>query len=156
LQHVDQVVTVSDDEISEAVVQTLEKSKIVAETAGVVGLAALAQRKLEVQPDERVCAVVSGGNIDLNALARLIESGLANQGSTHLIEVRVPDVPGQLYQVLGLLAETRCNILDVQHYRAGWKVPVGFVDVELLIETRHPGHGREIAELLSSRGFSVR
>jgi threonine dehydratase len=153
--HLDQVVTVSDAEITDAVVQTLEKSKIVAETAGVAALAALATRKLAVESDEEVCAVVSGGNIDLNQLARLIESGLASSGATHLLEVRVPDVPGQLYQVLGCLAETRCNILDVQHYRAGWQVPVGFVDVEVLIETRHPGQGAEVEALLGSRGFAL-
>jgi len=152
---VDQVVTVSDDEISEAVVQTLEKSKVVAETAGVVAMAALANRKIEVAPETHVCAVVSGGNIDLNVLARLIENGLANQGATHLLELRVSDVPGQLVQVLGILAETRCNILDVQHYRAGWKVPVGFVDVEVLVETRHPGQGPELEALLLSRGFAL-
>lgn len=153
---VDEVVTVSDEEITDAVVQTLEKSKVVAETAGVAGMAALAARRFALRPDEKVCAVVSGGNIDLNLLARLIESGLAAQGATHLVRVRIPDVPGQLYQVLGLLAETRCNILDVQHYRAGWQVPVGFVDVEVLLETRHAAHGREIEALLRSRGFAVR
>ena len=153
--HVDAIVTVSDEEITDAVVQTLEKSKVVAETAGVVAMAALASRRIEVAPDEKVCAVVSGGNIDLNLLGRLIESGLAGQGFTHLVELRVADVPGQLYQVLGILAETRCNVLDVQHYRAGWKVPVGFVDVALLIETRHPGQGAEVEELLRSRGFAA-
>jgi len=153
--HVDAIVTVSDDEITDAVVQTLEKSKVVAETAGVVGMAALASGKLEVAPDERVCAVVSGGNIDLNQLARLIESGLARSGATHLVEVRLRDLPGELVKVLAALAETRCNILDVQHYRAGWHVPVGFVDVEVLIETRHPGQGVEVEELLRSRGFTV-
>ncbi len=152
---VDEMVTVSDEEISEAVVQTLEKSKVVAETAGVAALAALMQRKVDTAADEPVCAVVSGGNIDLNALARLIESGLANQGSYHLLQVRMRDVPGQLYQVVSLLAETRCNILDVQHYRAGWKVPVGFVDVEVLLETRTPGQGAEIEALLRQRGFTL-
>lgn len=149
------VVTVSDEEITDAVVQTLEKSKVVAETSGVAAMAALARRKFDVAPDEKVCAVVSGGNIDLNLLARLIESGLAAQGATHLVEARVSDVPGQLYQVLGILAETRCNILDVQHYRAGWQVPVGFVDVAVLIETRHPGQGAEVEALLRSRGFAA-
>jgi len=153
---VDELVTVSEEEISEAVVLTLEKSRVVAETAGVVAMAALAHHKIAVGPDEPVCAVVSGGNIDLNQLARLIESGLANQGFTHLLPLRVPDIPGQLHDVLGLLAQTRCNVLDVQHYRAGWKVPVGFVDVELLIETRTPGQGLEIERLLAQRGFQLR
>ena len=68
----------------------------------------------------------------------------------------VPDVPGQLVQVLSCLAETRCNILDVQHYRSGWRVPVGFVDVEVLIETRHSGQGAEVEDLLRGRGFDVK
>jgi len=149
----DGIVTVTDDEITDAVVQTLEKSKVVAETAGVVGMAALASRKFEVRPEERVCAIVSGGNIDLNQLARLIESGLANAGATHLVELRVRDVPGELHRVLGCLAETRCNILDVQHYRAGWRVPVGFVDVAVLLETRHAGQGAEVEAMLRARGL---
>jgi threonine dehydratase len=140
----DEIVTVSDEEIIDAVVQTLEKSKVVAETAGVAAMAALASGKLAVAPDEEVCAVVSGGNIDLNQLARLIESGLARSGATHLVELRLPDLPGELAKVLAALAETRCNILDVQHYRAGWQVPVGYVDVEVLLETRHPGQGGEV------------
>jgi threonine dehydratase len=152
--YLERVVTVSDDEITDAVVQTLEKSKVVAETAGVAAIAALG-RALDFRPDERVCAIVSGGNIDLNVLARIIESGLARQGATHLVALRVPDVPGQLHQVLAIVAETRCNILDVQHYRAGWQVPVGSVDVEILIETRHPGQGAEVEERLRSRGFRV-
>jgi threonine dehydratase len=152
--HVDEMVTVAEEEIVDAVVQTLEKSKVVAETAGVVAMAALASKKLAVEPGESVCAVVSGGNIDLNQLARLIEGGLAAAGATHWIEVRVPDVPGQLYQMLGCLAETSCNVLDVQHYRAGWRVPVGFVDVAVLLETRHAGQGAEIEALLRARGFA--
>lgn len=153
--HVDAVVTVTDDEITEAVVQTLEMSKIVAETAGVVAVAALASGRVEVASGENVCAVVSGGNIDLNLLARLIESGLARSGATYLVEMRMTDVPGQLKQVLELLAETRCNIVDIQHYRAGWQVPVGFVDVDILIETRDPGQGQEVEDRLRSRGFLV-
>jgi len=152
---VDEVVTVEEEEISEAVVQTLEKSKVVAETAGVVGLAALAHQRIALAPGAEVCAVISGGNIDLNLLGRMIESGLASQGFTHLLELRLSDVPGQLHQVLALLAETRCNILDVQHYRAGWKVPLGFVDVGILIETRTPGQGAEIERLLLERGFGL-
>jgi threonine dehydratase len=153
--HLDEVVTVTDDEITDAMVQTLEKSKVVPETCGVTGIAALAQRALGLGPEDRVCSIVSGGNIDLNVLARIIESGLARQGATHLVALRVPDVPGQLHQVLAIVAETRCNILDVQHYRAGWQVPVGSVDVEILVETRHPGQGAEVEERLRSRGFRV-
>ncbi len=150
----DDVVVVDDQEITDAVVASLEKSKIVAETAGVAAIAALTSGKLAPPADATVCAVVSGGNIDLNLLGRLIESGLANEGSIHLLALRLPDVPGQLLQVLAILAETRCNVLDVQHYRAGWKVPIGSVDVEILIETREPEQGSRIEDLLRERGLA--
>jgi threonine dehydratase len=124
----DDCVTVSDDEISEAVVQMMEK----------------------------ICAIVSGGNIDLNLLARLIESGLANAGRYHLVRLRMADTPGNLHRAIGVIASSKGNIVDVQHYRAGWKVPVGFVDVEILVETRHARQGAELDDALRANGFEVR
>lgn len=153
-RHVDECVTVGEAELIDAVVQTLEKSRVVAETAGVAAIAALIAGR--VLGAKRVCAVVSGGNIDLNLIARIIESGLASSGRTHSLRLRVTDVPGQLAGVLDILAETQCNILDIQHYRAGWKVPVGFVDVDILVETRRAGAGAHVEEMLRRRGFDVR
>ncbi len=151
---VDDCVTVTEEEITEAVVQTMEKSKIVAEAAGVAGIAALLAGKLG--HTGRICAVISGGNIDLNLLSRLIESGLSRAGRYHLVRLRVPDVPGQLSAVIGIIAEQKGNVLDVQHYRAGWKVPVGKVDIEILIETRHHRHSEDVERALSGKGFEVR
>jgi threonine dehydratase len=152
-RHVDECVTVDDREITEAVVQTMEKSKIVAETGGVPAIAALIAGK--IQGAKRVCAIVSGGNIDLNLLARIIESGLASSGRYHLVRLHLRDVPGQLSTVLECLTRSKSNVLDVQHYRAGWKVPLGFVDVEILVETRHAGDGAEIDAKLRGQGFLV-
>lgn len=152
-QLVDEVVTVEERDLVEAIVQTLQKSKVVPEGAGVASIAALVAG--HVHAGGRICAVVSGGNIDLNQLGRLIESGLAEQGFTHLVRLRMRDVAGQLYRVVSVLAETGCNILDVQHYRGGWRVPIGFVDVEILIETRRAGQGPEVDELLQARGFEL-
>jgi threonine dehydratase len=149
----DDCVTVEEHEIAEAVVQTMEKSKFVAEAGGVVALAAISAGR--VRSPGTICAVVSGGNIDLNQLARLIESGLANAGRYHLVRVRMPDAPGNLHLALGSIAETRAIVLDVQHYRAGWKVPVGFVDVEILVETRHAKHGADVDAALRAQGFTV-
>jgi threonine dehydratase len=151
---VDEIVTVDDSEIAEAIVQTMEKSKLVVEAAGVVGLAAIGAGK--IRSSGKVCAVICGGNIDLNLLARLIEAGMANSGRYHLVELRLGDAPGQLHRVLGLIAEAKGNVLDVQHYRAGWRVPVGFVDVEILVETRNLAHGHEIDSRLRAEGFEVR
>jgi len=150
---VDDCVTVTEEEITDALVQCLQKSKVVAEAAGAVPLAALAGG--HVRGRGRVCAVLSGGNIDLNQLGRIIESGLANAGFYLPLRLRVPDVPGQLRAIVAVLAETRTNIVDVQHYRAGWQVPVGWVDVEILVETRSADQGPAIEALLRERGFRL-
>jgi threonine dehydratase len=151
---VDEMVTVEEDELTEAMVQTLQMSKVVPEAAGVAAIAALSSRRISGKGP--FCAVVSGGNIDLHLLGRMIESGLANEGFYHLTVVRLRDAPGELHHIVDVLAETRCNIVDVVHHRAGWKVPVGFVDVEVLVETRHHGQGAEVDALLAARGLEVR
>jgi threonine dehydratase len=154
-RYVDEIVTVEDDEITEAVVQAMEKQKIVAEPAGVAAMAAVMTGRVAVA-GRKVCAVVTGGNVDMNLVARLVESGLARAGRTHLVRVRMRDEPGQLRRVLETVAEHDVNVLDVQHYRAGWRVPVGFVDVELLSETRYASQGAEVDAALRSRGFEIR
>jgi threonine dehydratase len=150
---VDDVVTVGDGEITEAVVQMLLMSKVVSEAAGAASAAALLAGK--VVEGRTVCAVISGGNIDLNLLGRMIESGLANQGFYHLLTVRLADAPGELQRIVDVLRATRANIVDITHHRAGWKVPVGSVDVEVLVETRHPGQGDEIEQHLRAAGLHV-
>lgn len=154
LDLVDDCVTVEDNEISDAVMQTMEKSKLVGEAAGVAGIAALLAGK--VPRAGTVCAILCGGNIDLNLLARIIENGLSHAGRYHLLRMRLSDSPGQLSRVLGLIGEAQCNVLDVQHQRAGWKVPIGFVDVEILIETRRADHGFEVEARLAEEGISLR
>jgi threonine dehydratase len=150
---VDDCVTVSDAEIVDAALQAIEKSKVVAEPAGVVGIAALLAGRLSGA--QRVCAVVSGGNVDPNLLARMIESGLAAAGRIHLVHLRMRDLPGELARVLALLGDTGCNVLEVVHYRAGWKVPIGVVDVEILLETRRAGQGKELDDMLTERGYEA-
>jgi len=150
----DDVVTVTETEITQAIVEMLEKSKVVGEAAGVVGVAALIAGKIHAPAGSQVCAVLSGGNIDLNLLARLIESGLASSGFLHLVRLRIADTPGQLQRVLEVLSARGCNVLDVQHYRAGWKVPIGRVDVEILLETRAPEQGAEIERSLAASGLA--
>jgi threonine dehydratase len=150
---VDEVVTVDEAEITEAVVQLLLMSKVVAEAAGAAAVAALFAGK--VAGGRTLCAVVSGGNIDLNLLGRMIESGLANQGLYHVAVVRLLDAPGELQRVVDVLRETKSNIVDIQHHRAGWKVPVGYVDVEILVETRHAGQGGEVERRLSEAGLTL-
>lgn len=149
----DRTVTVTEDEIAQSVVELMEKNKVVAEAAAVTPIAALLAQK--VRAEGSLCAVISGGNIDLSLLGRLIESGLSKRGTLHRIELRVGDEPGTLRRVLEAVEQERGNILDVRHDRAGWKVPVGAVQVDLLVELRSIDAGPAIEARLTSMGFEI-
>jgi threonine dehydratase len=153
-RYVDECVTVEEDEIVDAVLQSMEKSKIIAETAGVPGIAAILGGK--VKNARRVLTIVSGGNIDLNLIARIVENGLERAGRTHNVRLRTTDTPGRLVDILGVIAANQCNVLDIQHYRAGFKVPLGMVDIDILVETRKAGAGMLVDEALRSRGYDLR
>ncbi|MEM6671769.1 MAG: threonine ammonia-lyase [Planctomycetota bacterium] len=150
---VDRTVTVTEDEIASAVVELMEKNKVVAEAAAVTPIAAMLAGK--VRGDATLVGVISGGNIDLSQLGRLIESGLSKRGTLHRLVLRVDDEPGALRSVLEAVEEQRGNILDVRHDRAGWKVPVGAVEVEVLLELRSQDAGPRIERALAERGFVV-
>jgi threonine dehydratase len=144
---VDEIVLVDDEEISLAMVELMESSKLVVEGAGAVTAAALFNNRI-ANPGRKVVAVLGGGNVDINLVARVIERGLTRAGRYALLHVRLVDKPGQLTQVLDVLAERHVNILDVLHDRAAWRVPIGAVDVEMLLEVRDAAHAREITQLL--------
>ncbi|MEL6428737.1 MAG: threonine ammonia-lyase [Planctomycetota bacterium] len=150
---VDRTLTVTEDEIARSVVELMEKNKVVAEAAAVTPIAALLTGKVRAQ--EPLAAVISGGNIDLTVLGRLIESGLSNRGNLHRIHLRVDDEPGTLRRVLAAVEGVRGNILDVRHDRAGWKVPVGAVDLDLLVELRSGDLGVRIERALTAEGFRI-
>jgi len=152
---VDEMVEVSDEEISRAIVVLMEKSKLVVEGAGVVGVAALLSGRLRLDP--RVISVVlSGGNIDTNFFIRTLERGLTHEGRLVLIRVGIVDKPGQLSCVLAIIAQHKANVLDVKHYRAGWQLPLEGTDLEILMETRDADHGRQIVQALGESGYPVR
>lgn len=149
----DRTLTVTEDEIAAAVVELMEKNKVVAEAAAVTPIAALLARK--VRAESSICAVISGGNIDLSLLGRLIESGLSQRGTLYRLELRVADEPGTLRRVLETVEAERGNILDIRHDRAGWKVPVGAVEVEVLVELRDERAGPLIEAKLGALGFEI-
>jgi threonine dehydratase len=152
---VDEIVLVDDEEISLAMIELMEMSKLVVEGAGAVGVAALLNHRV-ANLGPKVCAVLCGGNVDINLIARVVERGLAQAGRQALLRVHLVDQPGQLIRVLEVLATHRVNILDVEHFRVAWRVPIGAVDVELLLETRDAAHAREITQLLVADGFDAR
>jgi threonine dehydratase len=154
-QHLDEMVLVDDEEISRAIVVLMEKSKLVVEAAGAVGVAAMLSDKIPRMPSV-VSVVLSGGNIDTNFFIRMLERGLTHEGRLILLRVGIVDKPGQLAKVLAILAQTGANVLDVKHYRAGWQLPLEGTELEILLETRDPGHGRKIVERLRLLGYPVR
>jgi threonine dehydratase len=150
-RYVDRTLTVTEDEIAGSVVDLMEKNKVVAEAAAVTPVAAIQSGKVRLTGS--VAAVISGGNIDLTLLERLIESGLARQGRLALVRLRMEDRPGQLQVVLDVVARAGANVKDVRHDRAGWKVPVGAVEVEILVELRNRDDLEHLYVELAARGF---
>jgi threonine dehydratase len=153
-RYVDDIVTVSEEEISEAVVKLMEEAKLVVEGAGAVPLAALMAGRIPHGPGG-VVLVLSGGNIDLNLIARVLEQGLSRANRYLVLKVRVPDRPGRLHRILSHLSSHGVNVLDVVHRRAGWMIPLGQVEIEFLVETRDAAHGGEILDGLRTEGYSA-
>jgi threonine dehydratase len=153
-EKVDEVVTVSDEAIARAMVTLMEKSKLVVEAAGAAGAAALFQG--EKPPGKgKVVVVLSGGNVDLNLLQRVLELGLVAEGRYVRITVRMPDRPGNLALVLAVVAAHGGNVVDVEHDRGGWRVSLGEVKASLLVELREPGAGPAILEAVKASGFDA-
>lgn len=152
-RYVDDMVTVSEDEIARAILLLLERAKLVAEGAGAAALAALLHGKV---PDAgRVAVVVSGGNIDVKLLARIIERGLLEDGRLIRLRTLVADRPGSLQALLKVIADRGGNILAVYHDRLRHEVALGEAEVELIIETRDAGHVDEICRALAAHGYVV-
>ena len=150
---VDAMVTVSEEEIARAILLLLERAKLVAEGAGAAALAALLYGK--VPGAGRVAVVISGGNIDVNLLARIIERGLLEDGRLIRLRTLVADRPGSLQALLKVIADCGGNILAVYHDRLRHEVALGETEVELIIETRDAGHVDEIRRALGRHGYTV-
>jgi threonine dehydratase len=150
---VDDVVTVTDEDISRALLVLMERSKQVVEPAGAVAVAAVLAGAVAVEPP--VVAVVSGGNIDPLLLLRLIEHGLAAAGRYLTFTVRCGDRPGQLARLLALIAERGANVLDVEHRRHDPRLRLGEVEVALSVETRGAEHSDRLVTALRAAGYTV-
>jgi threonine dehydratase len=151
---VDEIVTVTEEEIASAILYLLEKEKTVAEGAGAVAVAALMHHKLPKLAGKRVCSVISGGNIDVNVVARVIERGLVKDGRLVRINIRLLDKPGQLTLVSGIISGLRANVIEVHHSRA-FSEKFGDTTLLLTLETRGPEHVEEILEGLRGHGYQV-
>jgi threonine dehydratase len=150
---VDEIVTVQEEEIASALLMLMERKRVVAEGAGATPLAALLALKEKIRPS-KIVLVISGGNIDVHLLDRIIEKGLAETGRLVRFGVLLRDVPGSLAKLTGLVAHHHANILHIVHERAAKDIPIGFSKVILVLETRGPEHIQEIKKGLQKGGYS--
>ena len=153
-KYVDKVVTVSDDEIAAAILAMIEQHKLVAEGAGAVAAAAVMFNKLPVEGQKVVC-LVSGGNIDVSTLNRVIGRGLAKSGRAVTLIIDLPDKPGQLSGVCSIVAEQGGNVLSVNHERINSSNEINGCTIRLELETRNHEHIESIKQALADAGYNV-
>ena len=152
---VDDIVTVSEDEIASAIVLLLERERLVVEGAGAVGVAALASGKVPMADGDDVVVVISGGNIDINLVSRIIERGLSSDGRVVRLRVRVRDRPGALARLTQTVAAEGGNVLEVYHRRGFADISVPDVEIVLHVETRGRDHAAQIVSALEGLGHRV-
>ncbi|MDY7087508.1 MAG: threonine ammonia-lyase [Actinomycetota bacterium] len=152
---VDEVVTVTDEDLSAALLVLLERHKMVVEPAGGAAVAALLTGAYTPPADGPVVAILSGGNIDPMLLLRVIEHGLASAGRFLRLAVRCTDRPGELARLLSEIAEQRANVVDVAHSRQSPRLSFGEAEVALSVETRGPDHSAALISTLRDSGYRV-
>ena len=155
-RYVHDVVTVTDDEVAEAMVLLLERSKLVVEGAGAVAVAALMQGRVDAPEKGEVCAVLSGGNVDASLLSECIRLGETAAGRRMVLSTVVPDRPGALAGLLRVVADHGGNVVDVSHLRDGIDLHVRETAIQLVLQTRGTDNAREILDAARAEGFSVR
>lgn len=153
-QYVDGIVTVTEEEMATAILTLIEKHKMVAEGAGSVAVAAAMYDKVDIVGKKVVC-VVSGGNVDVNILSRIIDKGLQNTGRLTEFSVVVADKPGQLHLLLQIIAETGANIFSIYHDRVGNEIHVGKCLVDVIVETRNVKHSHRLFEAIKEKGYTI-
>jgi threonine dehydratase len=151
-KYVDDIVTVEEEEIANAILLLLEREKTLAEGAGAAAIAAVLNRKLPLQ-GKRVAVLVCGGNIDVTLLSRIIERGLVKDGRLVRLRIHLPDYPGALHRLTGILADHRANIVETAYDRAYHGVNLGDTAIDITMETRGPDHIAELLAVLVSAGY---
>ncbi|MFN3235668.1 MAG: threonine ammonia-lyase [Pseudomonadales bacterium] len=152
-EHVDHLVAVSSDEIANAIMLMLEIEKTVVEASAAVTIAALLNDRVPELKGKKTLSIISGGNIDVNMLAKIINRGLSFDGRVVRLSSVIADRPGGLEELLGIYRELGANVLEVQHHRFSSQAPVGQIGVSVTVETRNQAHIDEINETLQHRGY---
>jgi threonine dehydratase len=153
-KYVDDIVTVTDDEISSAILQLIEQHKLISEGAGAVSVAAVMFKKLPLKGKKVVC-VVSGGNIDVNILSRVINRGLLKEGRSCSLTIELADKPGQLRMVTEIIGKMGGNILSVKHDRNGENIDLNGCFLQIFLETRNFKHIDSIKNALLGAGLHL-
>ena len=149
----DDIVTVTDEEISEAIVLLLERAKLVVEGAGAVGVAALLAGR--AGGSGMAIPILSGGNIDPTMLISVMRHGLTVAGRYLVMRTRLPDLPGELIKLLSLVAEERGNVIAVEHHREGVDISVSETEIGVTLVTRDEAHCQQILAAVKERGYRV-
>ncbi|HYM08386.1 MAG TPA: threonine ammonia-lyase [Terriglobales bacterium] len=152
-KYVDEIVTVDEEEIANAVLLLLEREKTMAEGAGAAAIAALINRKLHMA-GKKIAVLVCGGNMDVTLLSRIIERGLVKDGRLVRLRVHLPDYPGALHRLTGILADHRANIVETSYDRAYYGVNLGETAIDITMETRGPDQIAELLAALEAAGYS--
>ncbi|MGA2919695.1 MAG: threonine ammonia-lyase [Candidatus Sulfotelmatobacter sp.] len=152
-KYVDDIVTVEEEEIANAILLLLEREKTLAEGAGAASIAAVLNRKLPLE-GKKVAVLVCGGNIDVTLLSRIIERGLVKDGRLVRLRVHLTDYPGALHRLTGILAEHRTNIVETAYDRAYHGVNLGDTAIDITMETRGPAHIAELLAALLAAGYA--
>lgn len=153
-KYVDEIVTVSDDEVASAILALMEQQKLVSEGAGAVSVAAAMFNKVDVK-GKKVCCLISGGNIDVTILSRVISRGLLNSGRSLSIKIELSDKPGQLEAVSKIVAGLGGNIVSIYHDRYDLNIDIVSCILDLRIETRDHEHIQSIIDKLREEGFKI-
>jgi threonine dehydratase len=154
-RYVDEVVCLSDDEIAQAMVYLLERSKLVVEGAGATAVAAILHGYVKPPADGRCCAVLSGGNVDASLLVECIRMGETAAGRRTVFKTVVPDRPGALSGLLRVVADKGANIVDVAHLREGVDLHVRETMIRVVVQTNGREHAAAIAEAMRDEGFAI-
>ncbi len=154
-QFVDGIVTVSDDEVSSAILHLIEKQKLIAEGAGATPVAAVMFDKIPDIKGKNVVCVVSGGNIDVTILSRVIKRGLLKSGRSDTLTIQLEDKPGQLKGVSAIISDLGGNVVSIHHERASEDSDITECLLRLVLETRNYEHIKEIRAALKKNGFKI-
>ncbi|MGZ3749353.1 MAG: threonine ammonia-lyase [Pseudobdellovibrionaceae bacterium] len=152
-KNVDEIVTVSDDEIAEAIVFLLERAKALTEGSGAAAMAAVMNKKLKL--GKKTCVILSGGNVDLNVISKIIEKGQTKRGRLVELSVVVDDLPGNLNRLTKAIAEQKANILEVHHDRISQGLFLRETRIDFVLETSSPEHIEKIKEALITAGGKI-